>query len=158
MALTVGTDTFATLTFVDAYHADRGNTVWGALDDATAEINIRKGADWLNRTFYMSGVPPEGQRLQFPAEEVYDAYGRAFSSSMVPTQVQEANAIVAELYRDGTYDMEGIITADNALKKQKVDVIEVEYEASLRPVGGAVLTNIYQLMRPFTSQNKLVRA
>lgn len=156
MALIVGTDTFATLAYATTYFTDRGNTAWTDQTDAAAEINLRKGADWVQRMFRFSGVPPVGQRLHFPAEGFRDAFGREVTS--VPETVQEANVLVADIYREGVVDMEGIVTQDSAITKTKVDVIEVEYAESALLRGGAVLTHIYKLLAPITSQNKLLRA
>lgn len=149
--LTVGTDAFDTLANVDAYHADRGNADWAAVvDDTQREIFIRKGTDWINRTFDALEDPTtETQRLKWPT----------FPDTTIPWQVAEATAIIADLYRLGVYDLEGILTSDDAsINRTKVDVIEVGYDTSKRLLAGSIPTHVYQLLRPLTGQGRLRRA
>ena len=158
--LTVGTDAYDTLANVDAYHANRGNAAWSAItDDAAREVFIRKATDWVDRTFEFKGDQSTGdQRLKFPRMYL-EINGFLHSSATIPRQVAEAVAIVADLYRGGTIDMEGIVTNDSAsITKTKVDVIEVAYDTSKRLSGAAIPSHVYQLLRPLTNQNKLMRA
>jgi len=160
MPLTVGTDAYDTLTNVDAYHAGRGNTAWAAVvDDAAREVYIRKATDWVDRTFNFIGDLATGtQRLKWPRQYA-EVEGFTIPTNMIPWQVAEATAIVADLYRVGTFDMEGIVTNDSsAINKTKVDVIEVGYDTSKRLLGAVVPSHVYQLLRPLTNQNKLGRA
>lgn len=149
--LTVGTDAYDTLANVDAYHADRGNADWAAVvDDTAREVYIRKGTDWVNRTFDPLEDPTtDTQRLKWPT----------FPDTTIPWQVAEATAIVADLYRQGIYDMEGVVTSDTAaINKTKVDVIEVGYDTAKRLLGASIPTHVYQLLRPLTGQGRLRRA
>lgn len=157
MTLIVGTDSFVTLAAADAYWLARGNTDWSDVtDDVTREVYLRKASDWIQRTFIFMGVPAMGARLHFPAIDVYDTFGRKITD--VPTEVQEATSVVADIVRDGTYNLDGIITRDTAVKKEKVDVIEVEYDTTSLPLSGDVLTHVYQMLSPYTRQNSLLRS
>lgn len=158
MALIVGTDTYDTLANVDAYWVARGNTAWDLLDDATAEINIRKATDWIDRTFSFVGSKlTSAQRLQWYREGAC-VDGFTVATTEYPNQLKEAVAIVADIFRAGSVDMEGIVTSDTAITKEKVDVIEVEYDAASRLRGPAIPSHVYQLLSPLTRQNSLVRA
>ena len=156
--LTVGTDAYSSLVDVDAYHAARGNAEWAAVVDATREVYIRKGTDWVDRTFTFIGDMATGtQRLKWPRKYA-EIEGNVLSDLTIPWQVAEATAIIADLFRLGTYDMEGIVTTEAAITSQKVDVIEVHYDTAARIKGPAVPSHVYALLQPLTNQNKLLRA
>jgi hypothetical protein len=161
MTLTVGTDAYDTLANIDLYWSDRGNTAWAALTDANKEIYIRKATDWLDRQYYWRGVrATQTQRLGWPRTDAYDDDDYLFSATETPFQVKEACAIIADIYRDGTIDMEGIITSDvRSLRRQKVDVIEVEYDPNSRLSGEASIAHVIKLLKSVTigSQGRLQR-
>lgn len=160
MPLTVGTDAYDSLANVDAYHAARGNAEWALVtDDATREVFIRKATDWVDRTFDFNGDQTSGeQRLKFP-RSFLEVNGFLLDPAVIPWQVAEATAIVADLYRLGIYDMEGIVTNDvAAISRTKVDVVEVAYDTKQRLLGQTVMSHVYQLLRPLTAGNKLGRA
>jgi hypothetical protein len=149
MALTVGTNAYETLANVRAFWAERGDTAWASLTDAAAEVLIIKATDYVDRTWEYIGTKATGtQRLKWPRTDA-EVEGFALSETEVPRYVEEATAEIAELYRLGTYDLQGIVTNDAAaLTKQKVDVIEVEYDAAKRLQGGAVPSHVYEILRP----------
>jgi hypothetical protein len=161
MALTVGTDAYDTLANVDAYWVARGGTAWAAeTDDPTREIYIRKATDYIDRNFtYIGDVATSTQRLKWPRQFAY-VEGNEIGETVIPWQVEEATAIVADLFRNGTYDMEGIVTNDAAaVSMQKVDVITVAYDTSKRLQGKAVMSHVSMLLRPLTlGTGGLVRA
>lgn len=161
MTLTVGTDAYDTLANVDTYWTDRGNTTWTALSDANKEIYIRKATDWLDRNFYYRGVrATQTQRLAWPRTDAYDDDDYLFADTEVPRVIKEALALVADVYRDGTVDMEGILSSnDVSLRRQKVDVIEVEYDPSRRLGGEASLAHVIKTLKSITTggSGRLVR-
>jgi len=161
MALTVGTDAYETLANVRTYWADRGDTAWAALTDADAEVYIRKATDWVDRTYsFIGDKATAAQRLKWPrTDAVVESF--TLSSTEIPWQVEEATAQVAEMFRLGTYDMEGIVTDDAAaISKQKVDVIEVQYDTSKRLGSGDIPSHVYEILRPVILGNSggLLRA
>lgn len=163
MTLTVGTDAYDTLANVRAYHAARDATAsaaWIALADADAEMLIRKATDYVDRNWdYIGDVATATQRLKWPRKYA-EIEGNTLDDSTIPWQIQEATAIIAELYRLGTVDLEGIVTDDAAaISMQKVDVITVQYDTSKRLQGADVPSHVYKLLRPLTrGQGGLVRA
>lgn len=159
MAVTVGTDVFDSLANVDSYWSDRGNTDWAALSDANKETFMRKATDWISRTFTFRGTrATSAQRLHWPAVNAYDPDGFAVGVSEAPWQVKEAMAIVADLYRSGSYNLDKVTTSNDARVREKVDVIEVEYDPSFRLRGSDVPSHVYELLRPVTKQGGLSRA
>lgn len=155
MTVTVGTDVYDTVENVDAYHDARGNVDWAALALADKEIYMRKATDWLERNFTWRGTRAESsQRLGWPRLDAYDDDDYQIGDVEAPWQVKEAMAIVADLYRDGSYDLTGIVTDDDAaVTKTKVDVIEVEYDSAARLKGQDVLSHIYQLLTSVTTHS-----
>lgn len=164
MALTVGTDAYDTLANVRAYwlaHNTTASDAWVALSDAEAEILIRKATNWVDRNYSFIGDKATGdQRLKWPRKNA-EVESFALSETAIPWQVEEATAEIAEMYRLGTYDLEGIVTDDAAaISMQKVDVITVQYDTSKRLQGADIPSHIYELLRPVILGNSggLLRA
>lgn len=151
MTLTVGTDSYDTLANVRAFWAARGDTAWAAIDDTAAEALLRKSTDWVDRNFAFIGDQATGaQRLKWP-RKFAEVEGFELSSTDIPWQIKEATAHVAELYRQGTFDLEGVVTNDAAaISMQKVDVIAVQYDTSKRLQGADVPSHVYKLVQPLT--------
>jgi hypothetical protein len=159
MTLTVGTDSYATLAELDAYWLARGNTLWAAATDANREIYAIKATDFIARNYRFRGTREfRAQRLHFPCIEAYDSDGHQFGDVEAPDAVKEAEAIVADVILAGVIDLDGIITGDIAITKQKVDVIEVEYDSTLKLKGAAQLSHVSLLLGPYTTGNDLLRA
>jgi hypothetical protein len=159
MAVTVGTNVYDTLANTDAYWLERANTDWAALDTADKEVYMIKATDWIDREFRFRGKKStEDQRLSWPRDLAYDDDGYQVGEDGAPLKVKEAMYIMADIFRDGTYDLEGILVDDVAVTKEKVDVIEVEYDAAARLRGGSVMTHIYALLGPMVTANSLLRA
>jgi len=152
MTLTVGTDAYDTLDNVRAYWAARSTgTEWADLPDATAEIYIRKATDWVDRNFFFIGDKASAsQRLKWP-RKFAEVDGYMLEDDVIPFQVEEATAIVADLFRQGTVDLEGVLTDDDAaIAMQKVDVITVQYDTARRLQGQDIPSHVFQLLRPLT--------
>lgn len=160
MAITVGTDTNQTLVEIDQYWSDRENTLWAALTDQVKETNMRKAADWLERNFRWRGTrKTAGQRLGWPRDQAFDEDNFVIGSTAAPFQVKEAESIIADLYRAGVVDLEGIVTdTEAAVIKEKVDVIEVAYDSGARIRGADVISHVHLLLRPVILGNTLLRA
>jgi hypothetical protein len=145
---TVGTDVYDTVAAADTYWTARGNETW--LDSDDKEVYLIKATDWLDRNFTWRGTRlTEAQRLGWPRADAYDDDEYQIGLTEAPWQVKEAMFIVADLFRDGTYDLTGVLTSNNrSLKRQKVDVIEVEYDPGSRLPGADVVTHVIKLLRP----------
>jgi len=159
MALTLLTDSYDSIANIDTYWAARGGTDWAALTDANKEIYIRKATDWIDRNFNFIGyAATSAQRLAWPREQAIDRDDYLLANTDAPWQVKEACAIVADLYRAGTYDLEGVITDDAGIIKTVVDVIEVEYDSRARRRGADSITHVNLLLGPLSTGNELLRS
>lgn len=159
MALTVLTDAYDSLANIDSYWSDRNNSTWLDLSDTNKESFIRKATDWVDRNFIFIGQKKtEAQRLMWPRNYAVDTEGFTIGDTDAPWQVKEATAIVADLYSQGVYDLEGIVTSSNSIVREKVDVIEVEYDASIKRQGSDVVSHVHQLLRPLLNDSSLLRS
>lgn len=160
MTLTIGTDAYSTLAVVRAYWLARGDTFWASLADAEAEVLIRKATDYIDRGWsFIGDKATAAQRLKWPRKYA-DVEGHAIDDTVIPWQIEEATAMIAEMYRVGTIDMEGIVTDKSAaVILTKVDVITTQYDANSRLLGKAIASHVHELLRPLTSgQAGLLRA
>lgn len=160
MALTLLTDAYDTLANVTAYHVARGNDNWTGIDTATGEEHIRNATDWIDRNYDFKGKRKTlSQRLSFPRTGLY-IDGFLFGDTDSPLVIKEATAIVAELYRVGALDLDGIIKAKGAIKRERVEgAVEIEYENSGVPRAGVTLTHVSKLLKDVIVGNgRLYRA
>lgn len=151
MTLTVGTDAYYSLAAVRAFWAANGGAAWADLDDEVAEVYIRQATRWVDRSFEFIGDKATGtQRLKWPRKYA-EVEGFEIAPDVIPWQVEEATALVADMYRLGTFDMEGIVTDDSAaISMQKVDVITVQYDTNKRLMGGSIASHVIEVLRPVT--------
>lgn len=160
MTITVGTDTNQTVVSADSYHLNRGNLSWQSQGTAEKEENLRKAADWLERNFRWRGTrKTASQRLGWPRDQATDNDGYAIGETVSPLIVQEAESIVADLYRANVNDLDGVLTDDSsAITREKVDVIEVWYDATARLKGADVISHVHLMLHPVSLGNILLRA
>ena len=158
MALAAGVNSYGTQAEANTYQSDRQNLLWGSLGGAVKDRHLIMAHDWIERTFKFVGrKATDAQTSAWPRTEAYDN-SDDYLISGTPARVKEAQFIVADLYRDGAIDLEGIVTSDTgAIKKVKVDVIETEWDTNMRVRGPAVLTNVYQLLRPYSQAAGLLQ-
>jgi hypothetical protein len=115
MAIVVGTNSYVTEAELQAYADERGITIAGTLSQL-----LIKAMDWMEIQKYKGQKYSESQALEFPRNFTrYDV-----DSGDVPPDVKEAQ-YVAALYVDGGNELNPAV--GRATKKEKVDVVEVEY-------------------------------
>jgi hypothetical protein len=150
MALTAGVNSYGTQAEANSYQAERQNLLWGALGGAVKDRHLIMAHDWLERTFrYVGRKATDAQTSAWPRTEAYDNIDDYIITG-TPEAIKEAQFIVADLFRDGTFDMEGIVNDSvGAVKREKVDVLETEWDTSRRTRGPDVLTHVYQLVSPY---------
>lgn len=164
MAITLLTDAYDSVANVDQYHSDRGATEWAAIaTEAEKEQYIRKATDYIDRSLSFKGVrATASQRLKFPRDGIIDKDGYTVTAVDAPWQIKEATAIVADLFRDGSVDLSGVVSTDGVVTKRKIDTLEIEYDTTATAAAGAIaapaLTNIAQLLGCLLADRKLVRS
>jgi hypothetical protein len=124
----------------DTYHSDRGNTTWTGAD-AVKDQALLRASEWVDRAFRSSfpGEKTDGrasatpQVREWPRIDAYDIEGDLVPSDTTPTEVENATyeAALREIVTPGSlspdYDPSGQV------RREKVDMIEVEYTAGHGP-------------------------
>jgi len=146
MSLLVGTDSYVTEAEIQAYADKRGISI-------TGDITILgiKAMDYIEVQSYKSTKTVSTQALQFP-RILCSMYSTdcEYDNDEVPNDIKNAQ-IVAALLVDGGNDLQPI--EGRATKKEKVDVLEVEYMDSAS--NSNTYTQLDDLLRPFVTSSGL---
>jgi len=154
MALTVedGTgltdsDAYISLADAEAYYLDYQGAAWDSTSSDTLKNSaIRRAARYLDGMRWKGRRTHErAQSMDWPRYGATDCDGSTIPSNEVPIEVARANALLAfyELANPGGLDP--TVTISTLAKREKVDVIEVEYRGvaptvqSSRPVVTAAM-------------------
>ena len=121
-SIIVGTNSYVTEAELTIYATDRGVTIAGD----TAQLLI-KAMDWLEIQPFSGSKYDYDQDLQFPRYPYSPQL-----PNVVPDNIEKAQ-IVAALEIDSGADL--LATIDRAVKREKVDVIEVEYQENASEVA-----------------------
>ncbi|WP_122593277.1 DnaT-like ssDNA-binding protein [Pseudomonas viridiflava] len=156
-------DFYGTVAEADAYHAARGNTAWTGEDMAKQAALIRASA-YIDGKYQsqnscgrwesmFTGTKTFGrsQDLQWPRKNAFDSDGELLPESDVPVEIQRATyeAALRELTAPGSLSPDYIASA--AIKRQKVDVLEIEYQAAAATNGvptRPVITIVDEMVAP----------
>lgn len=142
MTITVGTNSYVTISEFEDFATDRGYTL-NASTDAEKEALLIRAMDYLESQDFIGKKAESTQSLQWPRTNVYiDGYRVA--SDSVPVEVENAQMAIA-YDMDQDYDPLGVV--DPAVKREKVDVLEVEYQdgalsKSISPLSAFFLKKI----------------
>lgn len=134
-------------TFADAYHAERGNAAWAALDAAAKEVAIIKATDFLARysQSWIGMRKTAAQMLDWPRIDAVLPDGvYELDDASVPIQVQKATAELA--LRASVAPLAPDQSRGGAVKRRKVGPIEVEYETAAP--GGTTYPSIDFILSP----------
>lgn len=144
-------ESYISVADADTYHTARGNTAWTSLSgDTVKEQALRKAADYMVQAYRQrwKGVRKSStQALDWPrsgvlVEQVLDTAnyvlpeldqinGYILPNNVVPDEVARANAELALRTLSTTLNPD--LTRSDDVKREKVDVIEVEYKDTARP-------------------------
>lgn len=158
MALVVGINSYLDLSAARDFWADRAPEEWSRIAVAAANPLLVRATDYVDREFDFLGERTDAtQRLKWPRTGI-TLDGEPLDETVTPWQILEATALVAELYRQGTYDLDTVLTDDKAaVQVQKVDVITIAYDTSRRLQGGDIPTHVFSLLRPLLQGDALAR-
>lgn len=124
---------YASVSFADAWHLARGITLWATLSTTEKEQALVRAANHLQLWFRMrwrGWRTTETQAMDWPRGGVPVPDGPSdpgyYSDSAIPIEVQQANAELA--FKAAFEDLLPDIDRSSAVKREKVDVIEVEYQ------------------------------
>ncbi|MEE4662778.1 DnaT-like ssDNA-binding protein [Pseudomonas alliivorans] len=156
-------DFYGTVADADAYHAARANTAWTGEEMAKQAALIRASA-YIDGKFQaqnscgrweslFSGAKTGGraQALQWPRTGATDTEGHEIPAEEIPIEVVQATyeAALREIALPGSLSPDYV--ASTAIKRQKVDVLEIEYQAASNTSGvptRPVITVVDELIAP----------
>ncbi len=120
---------------VTTYATDRGLTL-----TASADVLIIKAMDYLETLNYIGDKQTEEQALQWPREQVYidDFY---IEPTTIPQELKNAQMSLCMSIDAGTDPM---AIVPRATKKEKVDVLEVEYMDNA--ASKAIVTSVNRML------------
>lgn len=134
MALVVGTDTYVTEADLTAYATARGITILAS----NKEIILLKAMDYIEVQSYWGAKTDPDQELEFPRN----------GDTVVPEKIKTAQIVTALLIDSGE-DM--FPTSEQAVKREKVDIIEIEYQDFTNSLKNYPQLN--KLLVPFLSSS-----
>jgi hypothetical protein len=142
MALTLGTDTYQNLAALETYAAAHFGasdlTTWDAATDAVKETAARQATQYIESEFmgqFLGGIRSTSQDLQFPRNSFYDNAGR-FVNDDYPKALTNAHAELVKSIVVGGADLVPNTERGGMVKREKVDVIEIEYADGAPASGG----------------------
>ena len=151
--ITVGENSYVTEAELTTYASDRGITI--VATDKT--VLLIKAMDYLESRNYIGQKTVYNQALQFPRilcdsiypynnypQNYYNVNPCEYDSLTVPNEIKKAQMIAALLI-DGGSDLQS--TVSQAVKREKVDVIEVEYQDYT--TSAQQFTALNDILRPF---------
>lgn len=137
--ITVGTNSYVTEAELTTYATDRGVTIAG--DTA---ILLIKAMDYIETRNFIGIKNEITQTLEWPREVCSGINYCEIDHTEVPTDIKNAQ-MVAALIIDGGGDLQPSI--DRTVKREKVDVIEVEYMDNA--LSSKQYTQLNDILRPY---------
>lgn len=157
-------DFYGSVTAADAYHQARANAAWAG-DDAAKQAALIRASAYIDGKYQFqnacgrweslfSGVKTGGraQTLQWPRTGATDNEGSTIPPDEVPVEIEQATyeAALREIVTPGSLSPDYV--ASGAIKRQKLDVLEIEYQAASTATGGVptrpVITVVDELVAP----------
>ena len=112
-------------TYIAAFKG--ANTTWDVASDSAKEIAARQATQYIDGVYNWKGeIYASAQALDWPRNYVYN--DRGLMETGVPTKLEQATAEVMYLIITGTTINVNVDRGKQTVK-EKVDVIEVEYES-----------------------------
>lgn len=155
---------YGSVAAADAYHAARANTAWAG-DEMAKQAALIRASTYIDGKYQFqnacgrweslfSGSKAGGraQMLQWPRTGATDNEGSVIPPAEVPVEVEQATyeAALREIVTPGSLSPDYV--ASGAIKRQKVDVLEIEYQTSSTTAGSVptrpVITVVDELVAP----------
>jgi len=137
--ITVGTNSYVTEAELTTFATDRGITITG--DTA---ILLIKAMDYIETRNFIGEKTLSTQDLQWPREVCTGVFNCTIDNTIVPTDIKSAQ-MTAALIIDGGDEVQPAI--DRTVKREKVDVLEVEYMDS--SLATKQHTKLNDFLRPY---------
>jgi len=159
MTITVGTDTYLNIIDADAYFVALNVTTWASASLTAKEAALREATTYIDSNYNFIGTQITDNLLAWPRNSATvhsgNFAGISYDSTTIPPQVEAATAQLALQALSGALDP----ILDRQTIKEKVDVIEVEYNPYAP--SGKTYTQATAILSPLLDGNgmtvKLVR-
>jgi hypothetical protein len=143
-------DSYISLADAEAYYLTYQGVAWDAtISDDLKEAAIRRAARYLDAIWWKGErTNKREQAMAWPRYGATDCDGTLIASGVVPVEVVNANALLAFYEADNPNALDPTVTLNAIARREKVDVIEVEYRdgpvtaESARPVVTAAQDQI----------------
>lgn len=157
MTIVVGTDTYLSVIDADTYWSNRNDSVWSAASTAEKEAALREATKYVDGAFNFIGYQVVTNVLAWPRDAAQVTQGNfagvVYTNTTIPQQIKDA---VAELALEAlSARLAPTLDRGGAVKREKVDVIEVEY-MDFAP-SGKVYVFVSMLLKPLTVGTKTTR-
>jgi hypothetical protein len=162
MAIVVGTDTYLSVIDADVYWSKKNNATWSNASINSKEAALIEATQYIDGAFEFIGRQDIENVLAWPRFDVCITSGNFaginYDSTTIPPQIENACAELALEALSGllmpSQDRGGMT------KKEKVDVIEVEYSefAPTQKTYDFVALLLKPLIAGGSNSNKLIRA
>ena len=148
--ITVGTNSYVTEAELATYASDRGI----AITTVDTTILLIKAMDYLETRNFIGTKTETTQALQWPREVCTGVLYCSIDNTVVPTDIKSAQ-LIASLIIDSGSDIQS--TVERAVKREKVDVLEVEYMDNAS--ASKQYTKLNDILRPYINNTlRAVRA
>lgn len=157
---------YGTLTDANTYHADRGNAAWAAATESARNAALIRATDYIDgryryplplgrwqSAFVGERTAGRAQDREWPRVDAVDYEGNDVPSDSVPIEIERATyeAALREVVTPGSLSPDFV--ASQQTKREKVDVIEVEYfdrteGANGSPPNRPIIPAIDELVAP----------
>jgi hypothetical protein len=128
---------YGTKAEADTYHSDRGNAAWGTAAEGDKDSALIRATEWIDRAFRMA-FPGEktglrAQEREWPRINAYDDEDELIPDDEIPAEILPATyeAALREVITPGSLSPD--YDPSSQVKREKVDVVEVEYAAGFGP-------------------------
>lgn len=149
-------DAFISLADAESYYLSQYGVAWSG-DNGAKEAAIRRATRYLDGLMWIgSRLNGRDQSLSWPRTGVIDCDGDEVDSDSVPVEVVDSNALLAFFELTNPDGLSPAVTLSQIAKREKVDVIEVEYKdtAATAESSRPVLTAVTDMLRCFLANNR----
>ena len=127
--MTVSTsNSYVTISEITTFCSELGLTAWASASTDSQETAALRGMAYVESKMYKGQKYAKLQTRKWPRENATDEDNVEISSSTIPTAVKDAQcrASYEEVVSSGI--LQPNLTRDSFTTKEKVDVIEIDYE------------------------------
>lgn len=114
----------------DSYWLARGGVDWAGLSDADKEVALVKASDYIrnqSRYRWVGGKLTYAQRMPWPRTGAAERDGTSVPETVVPWQVVEATAYLANKVGVGAEDLQPDLARGGGVKSESVGPISTSY-------------------------------